>query len=174
VREWTSRPIRNIPFRVRGGPNRGRTWSLAVSGRGTISGRYEAERFDALTRLVRPDDVVWDVGAHYGYATLIAARLAGPGGTVVSFEPSSSNRSYLTRHLDWNGETGVRVLPYAVSDSDRMEVFGGRGGSVGFRLGQAGETVEVRSITSLLASGVRSASQRIRRMPLQLAPRARS
>jgi hypothetical protein len=35
-----------------------------------------------------------------------------------------------------------------------MEVFGGRGGSVGFRLGQAGETVEVRSITSLLASGV--------------------
>lgn len=73
ARHWLSLPIRKIPIRVRGGPNRGWKWSLAVSGRGTISGRYEVERFGALATLVRPEEVLSDIGAHYGYATLIAA-----------------------------------------------------------------------------------------------------
>ena len=153
ARRWTSLLIRNLPVRVRAGPNRGRTWSLAVSGRGTIAGRYESERFEALASLVRPEEVFWDIGAHHGYATLIAARQIRSPGCIVSFEPSSSNRWYLSRHLEWNGEGNVRVMDCAVADSDREDVFGGPGGSVSFHLGHKGERVEVRSITSLVRSG---------------------
>ncbi len=154
ARHWTSIPIRNIPLRVRRGPNRGRKWSLAVSGRGVVAGRYEVERFQAVASLVRPEDVFWDIGAHYGYATLIAARLVGPRGSVISLEPSSSNRWYLRRHLRWNGEEGVRVLACAVAESDGTDVFGGTGGSVSFHLGHEGERVEVRSVSSLVESGL--------------------
>ena len=153
ARRWASLPIRNIPVRVRTGPNHGRTWSLAVSGRGTIAGKYESERFEALASLVRPDEVFWDIGAHYGYATLIAARQISSPGCILSFEPSSSNRWYLNRHLGWNGERSVRVMDCAVADSDRQDVFGGPGGSVSFHLGHKGESVDVRSITSLVQSG---------------------
>jgi FkbM family methyltransferase len=139
---------------VRQGPNRGRKWSLAVSGRGTLVGRYEAERFSAIESLVRPEEVFWDIGAHYGYATLVAARAIDSRGSVISFEPSTANRWYLRRHLLWNEEAQVRVIACAVADSDRTDVFGGAHASVSFRLGHEGETVEVRCISSLVDSGV--------------------
>ena len=153
ARRWGSLPIRNIPIRVRAGPNSGRTWSLAVAGRGTIAGRYESERFEALASLVRPNEVFWDIGAHHGYATLIAAKQIRSPGCIVSFEPSSANRWYLNRHLDWNGEGAVCVVGCAVADTDRRDVFGGQGDSVSFHLGHGRESVEVRSITSLVRSG---------------------
>lgn len=139
-----------MPVRIRGGPNANLRWSLAVSGRGVITGAYEPERFTALAALLRPDDVVWDMGAHYGYATLIAARATEAAGSVVAFEPSSANRWYLARHLRWNGRDDVRILPCAIAEADRTDVFGGSGGSVSFHLGHEGERVQVRSIASLL------------------------
>ncbi len=129
-------------------------WSLAVSGRGVTTGRYEAPRFNALAKLMRPGDVVWDIGAHYGYATLIAARIVGPGGAVFAFEPSEANRWYLRHHLNWNREDAVQIVPAAVSDSDRTQNFGGKGSSVSLRLGGGEESVVVRSVASLLEEGV--------------------
>ena len=73
-----------------------------------------------LDRL-RPGMVFFDVGAHYGYFTVLASRLVGPTGTVVAFEPSRSAARLLTenvRHLDCvvveqmavQAETGTAVL----------------------------------------------------------------
>lgn len=115
-------------------------------------GVYEAGRFDAIARLVRPGDHVWDVGAHYGYATLIADRCAGPTGRVTSFEPSGFNRWYLEQHLRWNA-VAADVVPVALSDVNESANFGGRGGSVAFHLGGAGERVDVRTITRLVEDG---------------------
>jgi nucleoside-diphosphate-sugar epimerase len=36
----------------------------------------------------RAGDVCIDVGAHIGYYTMLASRVAGPGGHVYAFEPS--------------------------------------------------------------------------------------
>lgn len=154
ARSLTARPIRRIPIRIRAGPNEGRRWSVAVSGRGISAGNFEAEKFAALAALVRPGEIVWDIGAHYGYATLIAAREAGEEGSVVAFEPSTANRWYLEQHLAWNGETRVEVMDCAVAEADRSDRFGGSGGSIAFRLGYPGEPVRVRSITSLVESGL--------------------
>lgn len=152
LRRRAARLIRNVPVRIRSGPNAGRRWSLAVSGRGSRSGAYEADRFDAWARLVRPGDRVWDVGAHYGYAALIAARRAGPSGSLTVFEPSVFNRWYLERHLSWNG-VDADVVPVALSDFEGTSRFGGRGGSVAFHLGGEGEVVEVRTVAGVVAAG---------------------
>ncbi|MDZ7778685.1 MAG: FkbM family methyltransferase [Gemmatimonadota bacterium] len=143
-------PIRSVPVRIRNGPNAGRRWSLAASGRGVWSGRYERDRFEALESLLREDDVFWDVGAHRGYAALVAEGVVGSAGAVRAFEPSAENRRYLHQHLRWNRADRVAVHPAALADFDGTADFGGAGSSVSHRLGGGTEAVEVRTISSLV------------------------
>ena len=51
-----------------------------------------------VLRTVRQGDVVLDIGAHFGYFTLLFAHLAGESGRVVSFEPTPSTFSVLQRN----------------------------------------------------------------------------
>jgi len=153
-RRALSRPIDAIPVTIGTGPNRGSRWSLPISGRGFGAGRFEVDKFEALEALLSPGDVFWDVGAHYGYATLLGARIAGPGGSVWSFEPSALNRSYLHRHVLWNCSDTVTLMPYALADADGLEAFGGQGSSMALGLGRGSEEVGVRTVGSLLKEGI--------------------
>lgn len=47
---------------------------------------------------IRPGDQIADVGAHFGYFSLLAAHLAGPEGRVWSFEPGSATHAVLTKN----------------------------------------------------------------------------
>lgn len=47
---------------------------------------------------VRPGDIVLDVGAHFGYFSLLCAHLAQPGGHVYAFEPTPSTYSVLAEN----------------------------------------------------------------------------
>ena len=49
-------------------------------------------------RAVRQGDVVLDIGAHFGYFTLLFAHLVGESGRVVSFEPTPSTFSILRKN----------------------------------------------------------------------------
>ena len=50
------------------------------------------------TQAVKPGNVVFDVGAHFGYFSLLFAHLAGGGGKVYSFEPTPSTYEVLARN----------------------------------------------------------------------------
>jgi len=52
-----------------------------------LLGDLEVPVQEALHRTVAPGAIVFDVGANIGFFALLAARLAGPGGRVVAFEP---------------------------------------------------------------------------------------
>ena len=151
LRTAGSRLLRRFPFRIASGPNEGLKWSLASSGRGYRSGRFEVGRVEALRALVSPGDHVWDIGAHKGYLSMALARRVGRSGSVVAFEPSRVNLWFLRKHVDWNALANVRILPVAVSDREGEEQFGGRGSSVTFRLGQGSERVRVATLRSLQA-----------------------
>jgi FkbM family methyltransferase len=49
-------------------------------------------------RAVRQGDVVLDIGAHFGYFTLLFSRLVGESGRVVSFEPTPSTFAVLQKN----------------------------------------------------------------------------
>lgn len=149
LRRLTSRAVRRVPVRIRGGPNRGLRWSLAAAGRGFWSGSFEAERTRALAELVRRGDRFWDGGAHQGYVTLLASRRVGPEGSVTALEPSRYNRWYLERHVAWNGLENVRVLPVALAAEDGRRSFDESGSSVTFQVGKGRERVPVRSPSTL-------------------------
>jgi FkbM family methyltransferase len=54
-------------------------------------GEHEPVVQRAISSMVRPGDVVYDVGAHLGSLALGAARLVGPSGRVVAFDGDPEN-----------------------------------------------------------------------------------
>lgn len=141
--------IRSIPMNVKEGPNQGVRWSLATAGRGVLQGTFEEQRVEALENLVRPGEHAWDLGAHKGYMSLTLSRLVGPNGTVSAVEPSKRNHWYLRRHLAWNKVSNVKIVEAAAGGGEGTVQFGGKGSSVGFRIGEGDETVRMTTLQAL-------------------------
>jgi FkbM family methyltransferase len=80
--------------------------------------RVDPSLFSAANELVRPGNVVWDVGANVGLFAFAAAALAGPKGSVLALEPDIWLTSLLHRTVarDPQSWTGVKVLPVAASE----------------------------------------------------------
>lgn len=74
---------------------------------------------------VRPDHIVWDVGANIGLFTFAAAHLAGPRGRVISFEPDAWLVQLLRRSSAKQPATSapVQIIPAAVADTCALRTF---------------------------------------------------
>jgi FkbM family methyltransferase len=92
---------------------------------------YEPAMTAAVARLTKPGSVCADVGAHFGWFTVLMADLAGPEGRVHAFEASQENIAVVTRNVQLNDQDGhVSVHHAAVTDGSSAEVplFAGRAG----------------------------------------------
>jgi FkbM family methyltransferase len=95
-------------------------------------GCWEPDLGRLLGERLRPGDVFVDVGANIGYFTLMAARLVGERGRVVSLEASPSIHAMLEASVALNGAANVRVLNVAVADAPgQLQVFRATGGNSG-------------------------------------------
>lgn len=74
-----------------------------------LTGSFQRPSVDALRRLIRPGDVVLDIGANIGAHTLFIARAAGPTGQVHAFEPTPFAFQKLRRNLELNPLLGASV-----------------------------------------------------------------
>jgi len=99
-------------------PHRARTfWDapmLVVYPEGMSTGIYQYGFIDreealihAMLHCLRPGMVVLDVGAHFGFFSLLAAQLVGAQGQVHAFEPTPSTFSILQR----NAQTRPNIYP---------------------------------------------------------------
>lgn len=113
-----------IPF----GALRGWWWCPSAGGKvlRVLQGKYEPAQTSRFLELVRPDDVVFDIGAATGYYTLLAGKLTGHKGRVVAFEPMLRNRYFLETHVAKNGLSNVSIYDFAI---------GGHNGAIGFTSG---------------------------------------
>lgn len=64
-----------------------------------LTGRHEAETVRQIEQLVQPGMTVLDVGAHVGYYAHRCARLAGPNGRVIAFEPHPRTFAVLSHNV---------------------------------------------------------------------------
>jgi FkbM family methyltransferase len=85
------------------------------SSKAFVFGTYEREVISALLRIVQPGWVVFDVGAHVGYFVLLLAKLVGPRGKVVAFEPLPENFRVLDENVRMNGCCSVILENRAVA-----------------------------------------------------------
>jgi FkbM family methyltransferase len=127
------------------GPLAGKRWLLA-SRINFFLGTYEPEQTQAFQEIVRPGHVVYDVGAHYGYYTLLASVLTGPTGKVFAFEPSPANIPRLQTHCRINRCANVIIREIALSDHEGTARFDNQTGSGTGHLSPGG-AVEVQITT---------------------------
>jgi FkbM family methyltransferase len=86
-------------------------------------GAYSRELnvLDDLLDELEPDDVFYDVGAHVGLYSLLAADLLDDG-RVYAFEPNPSNAETFERNITINS-SDINVLYYALGDSESEVVL---------------------------------------------------
>jgi len=103
-----------------------------------IDGVFERDCWNFVKGFLRPDMVLFDVGANLGQYTLLGARCVGQRGRVHSFEPSERMFHELEFNVALNGLSEMCVLNrFAVSDAtgtarlsryeEGAEVFGSLG-----------------------------------------------
>lgn len=104
----------------------------------TFRWRYEAE-LTHLSHFILPGMVVVDGGASCGIYTIAAAKLVGPKGLVLSFEPGANAYRVLTRNVCLNGLKNVRTYAAALSDKDgKAPLFHHQNEPHSFSLGSRG------------------------------------
>src|SRR5262245_10331328 len=81
-----------------------------ISREACFTGRYEPQETVLATRILQPGMTAIDVGANWGYFTLVCAHLVGPRGTVIALEPHPRLASTLRENVRSNDLLHVRVL----------------------------------------------------------------
>jgi FkbM family methyltransferase len=78
---------------------------------------WEPGQTALLGERLQPGMTVIDGGAHVGYFTCQAARLVGPRGLVLAFEPAPRNYELLLANVWRNGFGNVVCFPWALGDA---------------------------------------------------------
>src|SRR6185437_8060371 len=85
----------------------------------------EDDCMDAYQSSYRPaeGDIVWDVGAYAGMTTFMFAKMVGPTGRVIAFEPDDTNFDFLLRNIELHKLENVVPVKAAVSDETGTATF---------------------------------------------------
>lgn len=92
---------RRVRMKVQSGP--GKDLILDVNPRWEhpfLEGEYEAEVQNWIKRICRPGVTFFDVGANFGYYSMLATRY---GANAIAFEPDLANVQTLQLHMKLNG-----------------------------------------------------------------------
>lgn len=149
-KRFARKVIRGVRIPIQGGVNSGLSWSVPTR-MNFLTGRYERALSNFLASLIHRDEIFWDIGAHFGYYSLLAARRI-VGGCVYSFEPSTENLWFLNHHRAWNNLSNIIIHPIALSAVVGESQFGGTGTGDG-RLGVGRYKVPMTTIDHLIETG---------------------
>lgn len=95
----------------------------------TFPGMPEDDSIAAYTHWYapKPGDLVFDVGAHAGFTTCMFARMVGPSGRVVAFEPDASSLACLERNVADQRISNVTIVRKAIDAKTGAAYFNADG-----------------------------------------------
>lgn len=94
---------------------------LIIAPQMVVYRQWEADISHLFRSLCRPDSVVVDVGANFGYFSVLSAHLIGPGnsGKVISFEPNPGLCKLFRRNREINWSIApVTLHEMALAESE--------------------------------------------------------
>jgi FkbM family methyltransferase len=84
---------------------------------------YEAQYVEALRKIIKQDQTVFDIGANIGFYSVLFSGWVGPNGRVIAYEPDPDNLKLLRRNLELNNCRNVVVRPVALAAQSGNEIF---------------------------------------------------
>lgn len=90
-----------------------------------LTGRTAPAETAVMRTSLPPGGSFVDVGANWGYFTLVGAHAVGPGGRIVALEPDPRVHAELCANVARNGIGNVTVLAVAASDRGGEAVLSG-------------------------------------------------
>jgi len=87
-----------------------------------LTGICEPIVTDVFRKLIKSGDVVFDVGANIGYFSLVASCLVGKEGLCYAFDPLEFNIGNISKSIEINDITNVRVIHKFVGDGISEQV----------------------------------------------------
>ncbi|MGQ0503472.1 MAG: FkbM family methyltransferase [Panacagrimonas sp.] len=126
LRYWIKKHLAWMRIPVQSGPLKG-MWIGVNCGMRFIRGDYDRSAVATLTAALKPGMVMYDIGAHVGYLSMVAARVVGDSGRIVAFEPLDLNLSYLRGHVRSNRIANIQIVDACVGEKP---------GSIAFDLGK--------------------------------------
>jgi FkbM family methyltransferase len=123
AKRTSDRPVRVI---VQSGPLAGRPFVCSLKHqRSCYLGNFEPWTMELLEKNLPSGSVFFDVGAHIGYFSLIAAIRLGSSGTVVAFEPEPDNVEQFKANTTLNADIArsIRLEEAAVSNAIGSATF---------------------------------------------------
>lgn len=115
-------PVREVRGKLHGYTMRLETADWAERWTYHLGRYYETHTQLLLQAALRPGDTFVDVGANVGMISLLASRLVGPAGRVVSFEPNPVVYQRLRGHIDAN-RLGELVTTHNMALGERDETL---------------------------------------------------
>lgn len=146
-RSWFSRTVNGITVSIPKGPLKGMRWLLLSGGKllRVLEGSYEPEQTQCFINEIKADGVLFDIGSHVGWYTLLTSKIVSRG-KVVAFEASPRNYWFLSQHVKRNQLTNVITEHQGVADKIGVMYFeAGKGSGTG-RLANSG-SVQVPTIS---------------------------
>lgn len=148
--------VRTILF----GPLRGYKYRIAGGGWAPLYGGLEPASQKVYARLIKPGDTVYDLGANVGIHSLLFAKLTGPDGQVMAFEPLPRNIAEIEFFKQLNGVSNVTVMDLAAGNAQgTAEFWLGTNDSQGSLMETGSETgkkitVQVARLDDLIGAGL--------------------
>ena len=160
---WTGKilrwPLRGVPTAsivpIMSGPARGFKWIVGASIHGCWLGIYERKKQKRFCAALKPDDVVYDIGAQAGLYSLLASRLVGPKGAVYAFEPLPRNMRFLKLHIELNEVTNISIFELAIGGTDGTALFADGPNPLQGSLSESGlRSVRVAKLDTMFSKGL--------------------
>jgi FkbM family methyltransferase len=166
VLERLGNVVRGHDLIIQHGAGKGLRFNCGTSMAGYVLGYMEPHIQQVVMAHLEAGAVAYDLGANVGFLSMVMARIVGPEGQVVCFEPMPANAAQVRYNAALNGFDNIIVRQEAIADHDGAEEFLVDGFSSNHRLGLLGSrtpdqrgriSVELRTLDSVseLAPGLR-------------------
>lgn len=121
--KWMAARLHRYDTTIMRGVGAGLRFNTAGSAGSFVMGTHDPVTQVAIKSLLQPGMTFYDVGANVGFFSVIAARLVGPGGRVVAFEPLPANARAIRHNAELNGFTQIDAREQALGGSDGEASF---------------------------------------------------
>lgn len=147
-----SKGLTEQEFKISAGPLTGYRVLLSPDRweRRYLFGEYEPDMVNTITEYCSPGMVVLDIGAHYGYFSLLMAKLVAPNGRCMAFEPSVENHEHIQYALRTNNITNLDIYNVAMGDFNGSTEFAlDESGFMGHLVGRGGGSFQASQTYSV-------------------------